>query len=186
MTSDTEDRYGSCSTSLSSPHSPHPQCQHRRTGWTRFGEFQARLCQLNYVWHVEVPDHQAPTQTKHVGSCRHANESFEQCRTTAQWTSLATSGIEDPVWNSYFHSQHSQHRHTIVFIFSAEPAHSTASLVQLKSPHTTTLKNEIRLSCISHAAPLIWNGLPADVRSSPSFQTFKKMLKTYYFRNAPT
>ena len=27
------------------------------------------------------------------------------------------------------------------------------------------------------AAPLIWNGLPADVRSSPSFQTSKKMLK---------
>ena len=24
------------------------------------------------------------------------------------------------------------------------------------------------------AAPLIWNGLPTDVRSSPSFQTFKK------------
>ena len=36
------------------------------------------------------------------------------------------------------------------------------------------------------AAPLIWNGLPADVRSSPSFQTFKKMLKTHYFRSPPT
>ena len=36
------------------------------------------------------------------------------------------------------------------------------------------------------AAPLIWNGLPADVRSSPSFQTFKKMLKTYYFRSPRT
>ena len=36
------------------------------------------------------------------------------------------------------------------------------------------------------AAPLIWNGLPADVRSSPSFQTFKKMLKTYYFCSPPT
>ena len=36
------------------------------------------------------------------------------------------------------------------------------------------------------AAPLIWNGLPADVRSSPSFQPFKKMLKTYYFRSPPT
>ena len=36
------------------------------------------------------------------------------------------------------------------------------------------------------AAPSIWNGLPADVRSSPSFQTFKKMLKTHYFRSPPT
>ena len=36
------------------------------------------------------------------------------------------------------------------------------------------------------AAPLIWNGLPADVKSSPSFQTFKKMLKTHYFRSPPT
>ena len=36
------------------------------------------------------------------------------------------------------------------------------------------------------AAPLIWNGLPADVRSSPPFQTFNKMLKTYYFRSPPT
>ena len=31
------------------------------------------------------------------------------------------------------------------------------------------------------AAPLIWN-----VRSSPSFQTFKKMLKTHYFCSPPT
>ena len=30
------------------------------------------------------------------------------------------------------------------------------------------------------------SGLPADVRSSPSFQTFKKMLKIYYFRSPPT
>ena len=36
------------------------------------------------------------------------------------------------------------------------------------------------------AAPLIWNGLPADVGSSPFFQPFKKMLKTYYFRSPPT
>ena len=36
------------------------------------------------------------------------------------------------------------------------------------------------------AAPLIWNGLPADIRLSPSFQTFKKMLKTYYFYSPPT
>ena len=35
------------------------------------------------------------------------------------------------------------------------------------------------------AAPLIWNGLPADVRSSPSFQTFKKMLKNSLFPQPP-
>ena len=36
----------------------------------------------------------------------------------------------------------------------------------------------------------LWSGiacrLPADIRSSPSFQTFKKMLKTHYFRSPPT
>ena len=41
-----------------SPHSPHPRCQHLQTGRIRFGEFQAWLCQLNHVWHVELlPDY---------------------------------------------------------------------------------------------------------------------------------
>ena len=49
----------------------------------------------------------APAPTKHVGPRRFANESFEQCRTTAQRTSLASSGIEDPFQNSYSHTQNS-------------------------------------------------------------------------------
>ena len=38
------------------------------------------------------------------------------------------------------------------FVFSTEPlpTHSTTLFVQFKSPRTTTLKNKIRLSCISH------------------------------------
>ena len=80
---------------------------------------------------------------EHVGPRRFANESFEQCRTTAQRTSLASSGIEDPFQNSYSHTQNSQHRHTILFVLSTEPlqTNSTASFVQLKSPGTTTLQN---------------------------------------------
>ena len=58
-------------------------------------------------------------------------------------TSLASSGIEDPVQNSYSHTQNSQHRHTTLFVLSAEPlqTNSTASFNQLKSPGTTTLQN---------------------------------------------
>ena len=53
------------------------------------------------------------------------------------------SGIADPFQNSFSHTQNSQHRHTILFVLSAEPlqTNSTASFVQLKSPGTTTLQN---------------------------------------------
>ena len=47
-------------------------------------------------------------------------------------------------------------------------------------------KTEFGSLAFHTAAPQIWNGLPADVRSSPSFQTFKKMLTTYYFCSPPT
>ena len=172
----------------SSPYSSHPRCQHP-PNW------------LDMLWWA--PDLTTPTLScmacrspwplsfsanKHVGPRRFANESFEQCRTTAQWTSLASSGIEDPVQNSYSHTQNSQHRHTILFVLSAEPlqTNSTASFVQLKSPGTPPSKTKFGSLAFHTAAPLIWNGLPADIRSSPSFQTFKKMLKTHYFRSPPT
>jgi len=63
----------------------------------------------------------------------------------------------------------------IIFIYSS------SNLVQPPS------KTKFGSLAFHTAAPLIWNGLPADVRSSsPSFQAFKKMLKTYYFRSHPT
>ena len=122
-------------------------------------------------------------------ACRLANESFEQCRTTAQRTSLATSGIEDPVLNSYSHSQK----------FLAQAHHLICSSLlnhyqptrQLRSSSSNLLvqppsKTKFGSLAFHTAAPSIWNGLPAHVRLSPSFQTFKKMLKTHYFLSPPT
>ena len=74
-----------------------------------------------------------------------ANESIEQCRTTAQSTSLASSGIEDPVQNSWpSHTKFSAHAHHLIC-----PTHAWATYkptrqlrsIQLKSPGTTTLQN---------------------------------------------
>ena len=36
----------------------------------------------------------------------------------------------------------------------------------------------------SASAPKTWNALPANIRSQTDFNTFKTMLKTYYFREA--
>ena len=36
----------------------------------------------------------------------------------------------------------------------------------------------------SASAPKTWNALPASIRSQTDFNTFKTMLKTYYFREA--
>lgn len=35
------------------------------------------------------------------------------------------------------------------------------------------------------AAPTVWNAIPLDVRTSPSITSFKRSLKTYYFRHPP-
>ena len=36
----------------------------------------------------------------------------------------------------------------------------------------------------SKAAPLLWNTLPLDIKSTPSLTPFKSMLKTYLFKKA--
>ena len=36
----------------------------------------------------------------------------------------------------------------------------------------------------SMAAPKIWNSLPINVKSATSVETFKRLLKTYYFKLA--
>ena len=35
-----------------------------------------------------------------------------------------------------------------------------------------------------YIAPTVWNSLPADLRASPSLQSFKANLKMYLFRQA--
>ena len=60
---------------------------------------------------------------------------------------------------------------------------STVSFVQLKSPGSSSSnllvqppsKTKFGSPAFHTAAPLIWNGLPAIVRSSPSFQTFNTL-----------
>ena len=35
----------------------------------------------------------------------------------------------------------------------------------------------------SVATPTIWNGIPIDIRQAPTVQSFKRHLKTYYFKS---
>ena len=63
------------------------------------------------------------------------------------------------------------------------PVQISSSSYLLVQPHSKTKFGSLAFHT---AAPLIWNGLPADARSSLSFQTCKKMLKTYYFDSPPT
>ena len=37
----------------------------------------------------------------------------------------------------------------------------------------------------SHFGPVTWNQLPYEIRKSPSLETFKTRLKTFYFHNNP-
>ena len=36
----------------------------------------------------------------------------------------------------------------------------------------------------AHAAPFLWNHLPNTVRSAPTYLSFRKSLKTYFFNQA--
>ena len=124
--------------------------------------------------------------TKHIGPRRFANESIEQCRTNAQWNSLAPIGL------TRIHFKTTTLTHN--FLISGTPSY----LSSLQWAITNQLDSFVRPaqicwcnhpprlnSALLHFTQLylcIWNGLPADVRSSPSFQTFKNMLKTHYFR----
>ena len=48
----------------------------------------------------------------------------------------------------------------------------------LAKPH---VKTTIGSRALRVAAPTIWNSLPLHVRQSPSFETIKRSLKTYFF-----
>ncbi|ESN99289.1 hypothetical protein HELRODRAFT_67143, partial [Helobdella robusta] len=37
--------------------------------------------------------------------------------------------------------------------------------------------------CFRHAAPRLWNGLPAELRSCTSLSAFKRMLKNIYWQH---
>ena len=66
-------------------------------------------------------------------------------------------------------------------LFPRAPPRCTrsASLPLLEQHRTTT---EFARRAFSHAAPSVWNNLPADVLTSTSLPDFKRKLKTHLFR----
>ena len=50
--------------------------------------------------------------------------------------------------------------------------------------HTPLTKTVIGSRAFRSAAPNVWNYLPADIRSEPSLSTFRRKLKTLYFKLA--
>ena len=38
--------------------------------------------------------------------------------------------------------------------------------------------------CFSSVAPTVWNALPIEIRKTESFDVFKRVLKTHFFREA--
>ena len=69
--------------------------------------------------------------------------------------------------------------HWLVFVLYHCPSPSTwSSTERLLKIQKTNLKT------FGYIAPTVWNSLPADLRASPSFPTFKVKLKTHFFRQA--
>ena len=64
-----------------------------------------------------------------------------------------------------------------------QPARSLrwADMTTLKVPRSRTATGARAFRC---AAPAVWNKLPRNIRSSQSIDTFRKKLKTFYFRQA--
>ena len=58
----------------------------------------------------------------------------------------------------------------------------SSSFQELREP-TTNLKT-FGDRAFGSAAPRLWNNLPEDVKRAPSTETFKKRLKTHYFKQA--
>ena len=66
--------------------------------------------------------------------------------------------------------------------YSPGMALRSSSMHQLKVPHTKLKTFGDR--AFGSAAPKLWNNLPEDVKSAPSIDSFKKRLKTHYFKLA--
>ena len=48
--------------------------------------------------------------------------------------------------------------------------------------HNQIVKQNYKTRGFSHAAPIIWNRLPSNIRTAETVDTFKNVLKTYYFK----
>ena len=52
--------------------------------------------------------------------------------------------------------------------------------LSLVIPRTRTVKFGNR--CFHHSAPSLWNALPSNIREAPSVESFKRYLKTHFFK----
>ena len=60
---------------------------------------------------------------------------------------------------------------------------------KLRSSHSVNFKilmtfTKLGEKCFSHAAPTVWNALPDHIKKADSINSFKRMLKTFYFCQA--
>src|SRR5664279_1566537 len=51
---------------------------------------------------------------------------------------------------------------------------------------TPAVRTETAKRAFSHAAPSVWNSLPADIRSSDTYGQFQTAIRTQYYRLAFT
>ena len=63
-----------------------------------------------------------------------------------------------------------------------DPVRRLCSIVDHKFMEVPTQLKTGGDRAFQKAGPVLWNSLPANIRSSPSLTTFKKALKTYLFR----
>ena len=62
---------------------------------------------------------------------------------------------------------------------------NTRSNNQLQLQHPPVGSNNYGRRAFSYTAPTVWNMIPYCIRSAPSVMSFRKQLKTYYFKNTP-
>ena len=60
---------------------------------------------------------------------------------------------------------------------------------RLRSADTTMfvqprIRTKFEERAFSHAGPAVWNSLPDELREAPTFNSFKRNLKTYLFSTA--
>ena len=59
----------------------------------------------------------------------------------------------------------------------------TSDLLKLQHPSVGT--NNYGRCAFSYTAPTVWNKIPLSIRQAPSIMSFRKQLKTYYFKTPP-
>ena len=186
----------------SSPHSSHPRCQHSRL--VGHALVSSRLDYANSIMYGMSKSLTAKLQ----------RQQNMLARVVLQTNRLSSAGLllNELHWlpvASRIHFKIATLTHKI--LSTGTPSYLSSLLShykptrQLRSSSSNLLvqppsKTKFGSLAFHTAAHLIWNGLPADVRFlsdfqdfsrlfrlfRPSFQTYKKILRTFYFRSPPT